>query len=388
MQELDIDSLIGTPQVMPAQSDEKDIGSDVEPLIGQLASWSQGCRDIPVDLRKVVFRADDSGMWLELSIGDGSTRRLDFKRDPSNQKDPKITHAQKQFCRMLGVPHTFFMNNRPSIREALVRTWQSGLETEDRRANCVARIRESGSVSMIRGLVPSRAVPPTAEVVVQSVLNGLGGGVKVLFVHGDEKDDLIFHARFIVQKEVRASDAVFKMGFDIVCSELGACPMTVDSIVYDPVGDVSYVASYGGESFFSSKYDGLQSKDITDMFPTLLTRILLESGDFVSAMTAASSGGIYSIKQDCVHLTRVKGFTSAMKRAVFHEITQATDIVTKLDLARLVSTVAKGFDSLKALVVERAAGQYINLCFSRSPTEEPKDPSSDEQSEEQAPSYQ
>jgi hypothetical protein len=368
--EFDIDSLIGTPQVIHVESRD-DIGGDLEPLVCRLSTWSQGCRDLPVDLRTVTFEADDSGMNLNLPT-DGPVRRLDFKRDPANPKDPKVTHAQKQFCRMLGVPHGFFISNRPSIREALVKTWQSGLETDDRRAKCVARIREGGSVAMIRALVPERAVPPNSQAVVQAILDSLGGGVTLLFSHGDDKDDLVLHARFILRAEVPVGDSKYRMGFDVVCSELGACPMTVDAIIYDPANEVTYVASYGGEPFFSSKYDGLQPKDITDMFPKLLTRIQTESGDFKAAFATAAEG-IYSVRQDCVSITRGKGFTDAMRRAVFHEATQATDIFSKLDLARHVSTVAKGFDSLKALVVERAAGRYINLCFARSMPEEQKE---------------
>lgn len=363
--ELDIDSLLGS---MPKKSepvvkpDKPDTG--VTDLVRRLASWTDGCRDVPVDLRLVSFVSDDGGMWL--AMPDGSPiKRLDFKRDPSNPKDAKILHAQKQFCRMLGIPHAFLVSNRPSMRESLVRTWQSGLETEDKKAKCVARIREGGSVAMIRALLPERAVPPKACDIVKAAWDTFGGAVRLVFAHGDDRDDLVLHARFVFQDKLTVDGIDLQMGFDLVFSELGAQSMTVDAIVHDPANMVSYVASYGGEPFFSSKYEGLQAKEVAEMFPSLLTRIRAEASEMATAVKTAISDGIYSARQDCVHITRAKGFTSAMRKAVFHEVTQATDIVSKMDLARHVASVAKDFDSLKALVVERAAGRYINLCFAR-----------------------
>jgi len=371
MEDIDIESLLGgsKPTVAPAEPQKKAIGEDIDVLYRMTSSWAQGCRDLSIDLRNVRFVSDEGGMWLELPEG-SVTKKIDFKRDPANPKDPKIVHAQKQFCKMLGVPHGFFVSNRPMMRESIVRTWQSGLETDDKRSKCTARIRDGSSVQMIRALVPSRAVPPKANDIVNSIIGAFGKSVRVLFSHGDDKDALMLHARFLFEDKVPVDAPELRMGFDLVMSELGACSMTVDAIVYDQQNDVSYVASYGGEPFFSSKYDGLQSQELSTMFPGLLSRIRSEAGAFAAAFVSARDG-VYSVKQDCVQITRGKGFTTAMRSAVFHEVTQATDVVTKLDVARHVSMVARDFDSLKGLVLERAAGYYINLCFARS-EEEPQ----------------
>jgi len=376
---IDIDSLLGTVSRTAEQAPNPAPAVEMATLLRRLSSWSDAtslCRDVPIDLRLVNFVSDDGGMWLTLP-GDDPLRRIDFKRDPANPKDPKIIHAQKQFCRMLGVPHGFFMSNRPSMRESLVRTWQSGLETDDKRAKCVARVRQGGSVTMLRALLPERAVPPRAFDIVATIRESFGSAVNVLFSHGDDRDDLVLHARFVFGDRVPVDGIDLHMGFDLVFSELGACPMTVDAIVHDPLHVTTYVASYGGEPFFGSKYEGLQPKELSDMFPGLLERIRAEAPDMAGAVRSASEG-IYSIKQDCVSIVRSRGLTAAMRKAVFHEATQATDIVTKMDLARHVSLVSKDFDSLKGLALERAAGHYINLCFPRSLPEAHEEKSNEE----------
>jgi len=254
------------------------------------------------------------------------------------------------------------------MRERMVKTWQSSLETDDRRARCIARVREGDSVTVIRALVPERAVPPRACDIVRMVVETFHDLVCVDFVHGDEKDDPVLHARFVFPKDALSESIDLRMGFDLVLSELGACPMTIDALLHDPQAGISFVASYGGEPFFSSKYEGLQAKDVQAMLPGLLARIRLEAPEMAAAITTAIADSVYSVKQDCMTITRAKGVTTAMRRAVFHEAAEhAISIVSRMDFARHVSSVAKDFDSMKRLVLERAAGRYLNLCFARSP---------------------
>jgi len=369
MPDISIDELLGS--VRPSDKGAPAPGApgeDGDSLVRRLAEWSSGGRDMFVDLRTVRFRAGDNGMWLDMPEG-ALPRRLDFKRDPTSPKDPRIVHAQKQFCRLLGVPHSFFSSNRPAMRESIVRSLQAGLDADDKKGRAVARIREGASVAMIRAIFAERAVPPRSSDVVSAVLKALGGNGGVEFAFGDGKDDLILHARFVTDDRVPFKGAEYRMAFDLVFSELGACPMSVDALVHDPVHKVSFAALYGGDPFFTSKYVGLQAQQVSEMVPALLERLRGEAGEIGTALRAATEG-IYSVRQDCLHICRSKGLTAPMRTAVFHEAEQAGDIVTRLDLARHVALVAKDFDSLKRLALERAAGRYVNLVFSRAVPDE------------------
>lgn len=370
MPDISVDELLG---IIPSPdkalvSVPEERGEDTKALVRRLTEWSSAGRDMFVDMRTVRFRSDDGGMWLDMPEG-VLPRRLDFKRDPTSPKDPRIVHAQKQFCKLLGMPHSFFASNRPAMRESIVKSMQAGLDADDSKGRAVARIREGASVAMIRALFAEKAVPPRAVDVVKAILEALGGNGIVEFAFGDGRDDLILHVRFVTNDRVPFQDADFRMAFDLVFSELGACPMSVDALVHDPVHRTSLAALYGGDPFFTSKYVGLQAQQISEMIPALLERLRGEADEIGAALRAATEG-IYSVRQDCLHICRGRGLTAAMRKAIFHEAEQADDIVTKLDLARHIALVAKDFDSLKRLALERAAGRYVNLVFSRAVPDE------------------
>ena len=370
MPDIDIDELLGGVS-QPFQAGiplDDHPGEDVGALVRRLTEWSSGGRDMFVDLRTARFRSDDGGMWLELPEG-FLPRRIDFKRDPTNPQDVRIIHAQKQFCKLLGMPHTFFSSNRPAMRESLVKSMQAGLEADDKKGRCVARIREGASVAMIRALLPENTVPPKASDVLAAVAESLGPQGHLEFVFGDGQDDLKLHARFVTEDRVFADDLDFRMAFDLVFSELGACPMSVDAMVFDPLHKTFFAALYGGDPFFTSKYVGLQAQHVSEMIPSLLMRLRKESREMGAALEAGTAD-VYSVRQDCMSISRSKGLTAPMRKAVFHEAEQTEDIRSKLDLARHVALVAKDFDSLKRLALERAAGKYLNLCFSRGVPEE------------------
>lgn len=360
-----LESLFNDKGPSDSGSDSKLVGTDVGPLVEKLSRCWEGTKDIPIDLRTATFINDDGGMWIILPEG-SPCKRIDFKRDSSNTRDPKVTLALRQFCRMLGVPHAFFVGNRPAMREAIVHTWQAGLESNDKRAKCVARVRQVGTVTVLRAILPERAVPPKACDIVRSVWEAYNDKVTLLFSHGDEKDDLVLHARFIFNEEFSVGGMDLRTGFDLVFSELGASPMSVDSLIYDVGSKVSYIASYGGEPFFSSNYEGLQPKDVAALFPALLCRIQSESAEFSSMISAAVSKKVHSANQECISLVRTPKFSASMRKAVFHEMAQSSDIETRMDVARHIALVAKDFESLKGVILERVAGRYLNLCFSRS----------------------
>jgi len=369
MSDINIDELLGEiPSSISSgipldEKPEPAPGEDVGALVHRLSEWSSGGRDMFIDLRTAKFRSDDGGMWMELPEG-FLPRRIDFKRDPTNPKDARIILAQKQFCKMLGMPHSFFSTNRPAMRESLVKSMQAGLEADEKKGRCIARIREGGSVAMVRALFPENAVPPRAVDIISAVVGSLGPEGHLEFVFGDGKDDLILHTRFVLKDSLMIHGKDYRIAFDMIFSELGAVPMSVDVMVFDPLHRVFFAALYGGESFFSSKYAGLQAKDVSDMIPILLMRLRGEWRE-LSEVMESSIDNVFSVQQACMSISRSKGLTAAMRKAVFHEAEQVDDISTKLDLARHVALVAKDFDSLKRLALERAAGKYLGLCFSR-----------------------
>lgn len=70
--------------------------------------------------------------------------------------------------------------------------------------------------------------------------------------------------------------------------------------------------------------------------------------------------------EECIKINTWGGIPRTFKRSLFHEASaQEDDMRTSWDFARHISLIAKDFDSQKRLIIERAAGHYLNLAFGK-----------------------
>ena len=71
-------------------------------------------------------------------------------------------------------------------------------------------------------------------------------------------------------------------------------------------------------------------------------------------------------EEECVKVSSWHGLPSKFKRSLFHEASKCgDDMKTRWEFARHMSLIAKDFDSLKRLQIEKASGQYLNLMFEK-----------------------
>jgi hypothetical protein len=81
---------------------------------------------------------------------------------------------------------------------------------------------------------------------------------------------------------------------------------------------------------------------------------------------ASWDDGVFCAEAECMSLMRTKGFSGAIKKAVYHQVTECqADIHTPWDIARHVGLVAKDFDSIKRIDIERGIGKYLQLVFAK-----------------------
>ncbi|MBD3261057.1 MAG: hypothetical protein GF334_05145 [Candidatus Altiarchaeales archaeon] len=373
-QDIDITDILGKNPQEESSVSVKDapVHNESEPnldeILQRVKKWDTGALDLPLDLNDVSFVASDEDMYLEFKPDvPGYSKSMFFKADPENNTDARITHAQKQFCKMVGVPHGFFMANRPSLRMKMVETWQSGLiSDEDIGENCIVRLRDCAESSIIRAFLPVNAVPLKNSVLLDLVKDTVPD-VHVEFVRGDELDDLVFHGRFFFDQEVDCAGLSVCAGFSLMSSELGATPLQVEALLHINNSNLSFVASYGGESYFKTNYKGIQHDEITKMLPGMIRRIKDQLPVYIASVVARStSDGSFMPKLECTKFNRSKGLPAKFKRALFHEVHEnESEIGTPWDFARTIVSVAEAFDSTKRLAIERAAGKYLGMVYSK-----------------------
>lgn len=351
------------------KKDLKEQAEDAIALVTRLETWNKSCRDLFLDLRTVTFTATEEKMFLECQDKNYFNKPLYFKTDPQKPRDPKILNAQKQFCKYIGIPHSFFMNNRPQLKMDIVKTWQAGLGADDKKGHCIARIRESDDCCVIRALVPETYAlvqnHDLIKIVNDSIINNEREKPNILeFAKGDERDDLLLHVRYLFGNNFKVCDKDMCIGFSIVASELGASSLIVEALIHMIESRTSFIASYGSESFFKSKYIGIQPQQVKDIFPQLIERINQELPEMINRLESLNKE--VDSDDECLYVSSMKGLPLKFKRALFHEVSScAEDMSTKLDFARHISLIAKDFDFMKRLSIERAAGEYLNLMFNK-----------------------
>jgi hypothetical protein len=351
------------------KKDPKTMAEDAISLAGRLEMWNKSCVDKFFDLRSVTFTATDEEMFIESNDKKYYSKPLYFKADPQKPKDPKIVHAQKQFCKMIGIPHGFFVNNRPQLKMDIVKTWQAGLGADETKGRCIVRFRESQDYNVIRAFVPETFALIQNHELIQTVNSTFikvdDPNPNVLeFAYGDDRDELTIHARYLSGQKFQILGDDVCVGFSVIASELGDSPLIVEALLHHIPSRTAFISSYGAESFLRAKYEGIQPQDIKEIFPKLIERITQESPEIKNRIESLKTE--IDPNEECVEVVSWRGLPSKFKRSLFHEVSKCSDdMKTRWDFARHMSLIAKDFESLKRLAIERAAGQYLNLMFDK-----------------------
>lgn len=340
---------------------------DISELCGRLKMWYENCRDLLVDLRTVNYEATEDDTYIEFKEKNYYAQKLYFKVDPQNPKDAKIIHATKQLCKVIGIPYAFFSSCRPTLKKNVLKTWQSGLADDVKKSQNVFKIRESKSCTIVRAITSTTKSNIPLFELIEVIKDSLTVPFTMDCAYGDDKDDLILHARFLFEKEYTFNGPIC-LGFSITASELDACPLSIDVLLCDRTRKTYCVALYGGESFFKSDYKGLQSSSLKEMLPLMLSRLEDEAPEILSRLEKKQQSfknSVFCAESEAMEICKAKGLTSKIKKAIYHQVSECIDsILTPWDLAVHVGLVAKDFDAIKRLQIEKAIGVYLNLFFS------------------------
>jgi len=340
---------------------------DITDLCGRLSTWHTKCRDLLVDLRTITYEVVDEDTFIEFRDKNYYASRLYFKTDPQNPKDEKVIHATRQLCKIIGIPYTFFASCRPTLKMNIFKTWQSGLSDDIKKAQNILKIRESKDCTIIRAITPTTKSFIPLHQLIQIIKDSLTVPFKLDSAYGDEKDDLILHARFLFEKEYTFNGPVC-LGFSVTASELDGSKLYIDVLLYNKILKTYCAASYGGEAFFKSDYIGLQPSSFKDILPLMLARLEEEIPEIFSRLEkkqAFFAQSAFCPDVEAIEICKAKGLNTKIKKAIYHQVSECVeDIKSPWDLAMHVGLVAKDFDALKRLQIEKAIGVYLNLFFS------------------------
>lgn len=341
------------------------MNEEVKELIGRLKTWGSSCTTMFADLRTIDFVSTSEDSYIEFQDKTYCNKKLYFKSDPQDPKNAKVIHALKQFCKILGVPAKFFIDCRPQLRANMVKNWQMSLTENDKKAQVIIKLRESGECSLIRCFLPVKKSDIVFSEIIEHIVNSISVPISLEFVHGDGRDDLILHARFLFDNEYEISGKKICFGFTLMASELDAHPLVVDFFVHDKESKTSYMMTYGGDPCLVSNYEDLKIDEIREVIPSMLNRIEGDIPEIIARIEdRVQDSSNFDPKIETTNLCKFRGLSGKLKQSIYLQVAECIDeIKDPLDLARNVCLVAKDFDIQKRVLIERAAGVYLNLSF-------------------------
>lgn len=335
----------------------------MQEIMLKLKDQTKSCEDKCLDMKNLTFVCEKGEMRLQSTE---PFTRYYFKRDPKNPRDPKITHAVRQYCKIIGVPFSFFQKNPEEMKNRMVITWLNSLKSE--KATVLAKLRRAGTDYIIRALLPVEYSNISNVEVMDQISAVVGEDFRVEFVIGDERDDLILHIRFISKNTFEISGEKCSYGFSVVMSELGASPLLVDTFLYKEELGTALLASYGAEPFFSCDYDQIQPNDLKSLFPGLIERLkeqLPQIREVVQTAKETDADHKEDITPILKDLRLQRGLSDKFHTRLGQEVLEDEDVRNKWDVANKMSIIAKDFDVSKRMKIEKAAGNLIGLNFAK-----------------------
>lgn len=324
---------------------------------------NRSCEDKCIDLKTLKFDAKEGEIKLFNDF-----RSYYFPSDPKNPKDPKITHPAKQFCKIIGVPFNFFIKNPEYLKKEIVECWLPSLKPD--KAQVLARVRNTNeeNTQIIRALLPVEFTNISNVDVVEQLSEVVGDDFELEFCIGDERDDLIFHIRLISKDSFVVHEEECTCGFSVVASDLGATILSVDTMLFRKLSKASMIATYGGESFFSSDYTKMQAKDLKEIFPKVVEHVKSQFPSLKGKVQSARR--LVHEKEDVMSLLRdlrlVKGLSDKFHTLMFQEIEKAGDeSMSRWVFANKMAVLAKDFEVNKRIKIEKTSGDLMGLCFEK-----------------------
>lgn len=342
-------------------SDIDDLMSDIDDLIFKLKNGSKGCDDRYIDLSTLQFAASPGEMKLS-----NDREVYYFKRDPKNPRDPKVTHAARQFCKIIGIPFSFFFKNPAAMKREIVDCWKSSLKQE--KSSTLGKVRDVKGRAFLRALLPVEHTNISNLDVIEKVADVAGEDFRIEFSFGDEPDDLILHIRFISKDSFQACGETCSYGFSVIASELGASSLCVDTLLYRNESKSSMLASYGGsESFFLSEYVKIQANDLKNLFPQMIDHMKKQLPQIREGIQSAKE--FAEKKADVLEILRdlrlYKGLGDRFHRLIFQEVDSDQSVDNRWELSSRIAMLARDFEVKARLRIERAAGSLVGLAFEK-----------------------
>jgi hypothetical protein len=337
------------------------IPKEIRDLRKVLFEATDGCVNETLDIANMKFISSDEEMLLVLQ--NGTDQKYHFKMNRADPRNADTVHAHKQFCKYVKVPYSFFRDNRPHFRDAIVNAWQDGMRMQEHTAMKIFRLRKGSEHQTIRALLPDNYTCLDNYEILDALIRDTEKNLELVTFSGESRDSAIFHARILIGDEFEVDGNRLRMGISITASELGSSDLVLDCVVHCVEDGVGLIVSYGGESFFETSYARIQPNEIRDIISAIPDRI---ADEWQICQQTIMQNKWLGVDESCRVVSGIKKLPNNVKRDIRMECDSCgDDIKSPFDFARHLSIVGMGYEIRKRLEIERHAGRFLNLSLEK-----------------------
>ena len=336
--------------------------AELEHLLATVRSHYDGCTDSVVDFSSVTFHTTDTTMWLGLKDGTFARPDLHFRVNQTNPSDKIAVHAHKQFCKLVKIPHSFFVQNRPGMRETLVRTWLSGLTPGEPSSRRMVKVRECREMNMVRAILPEgHSGYPNHKALASLIRYGKDRGMILAFLEGEEAD----HPR--MQVTVKFGDVIpwngseYRLGIELSFSDVSTESITAEALLLPEKGEDSYMFSFEHGSLLSLPYTSMPPSDMDRVISGLVPALEALRPNIVGILSFASGmeylGVETSLEMVCDKVPS-KSVRSKIRREFLKDGAEE-EYSTACQFAAGIARLARSCEGKDRCCLERLAGSFL-----------------------------
>ena len=336
--------------------------AELESLLATTRAHSEGCTDSVVDFSSVTFHTTDTTMWLGLRDGTFARPDLHFRVNPTNPSDKVAVHAHKQFCKLVKIPHSFFVQNRPGMRGTLVRTWLSGLTPGEPSSRRLVKVRECREMNMVRAILPeSHCGYPNHKALAALIRYGKSRGMQLAFLDGEDVDSPKMQVTVKFGDVIPWNSMEYRLGVELSFSDVSTDNITAEALLLPEKGEDSYMFTFEHGSMLSLPYTSMSPSDMDRVISGLVPALEALRPSIIGILTAASGmeylGIEASLEMVCDKVPN-KSVRHKIRREFLRDSAEE-DYASACQFAAGLAKLARSCDGKDRCNLERVAGAFL-----------------------------
>lgn len=277
--------------------------------------------------------------------------------------------SARQMCRLAGIPYGVFGKASEKLAVDMFKEFTPGIKDP----HIKLAVKAQGQAKrVLRGILPVD-YPDIRNSQVVEALQGMNEPFEIESAGWmDQTSPTMLRTRVTFPNFTKqVNNEELKIGIDITSSELGACPLQTNVLLFRTICTNGAIASYGRKPYFYFDYSSTLVVELGDVFAQAVKRATRDVDVIMDRVKTASQTSFSQQKAQQVLMDAVK--EGALNKGVVLKTLGTLEkdgCKTIWDFVNALTAQARGFRDSLRLKYEAAAGNLLGLAFDRITSED------------------